>query len=274
MPRAIGTAAQRSGATVIDLTGALAATRRIHVLDSSAGDYGLLPRPGLNAANPRAAAGAQKSVAYSSPGSGVIIACTLATRAGKIFAIAHRAAAFPPVSERDQAGVDELESQTTNSAFLPPHRAAGIRRASRLQSIGGLRPGMQAHARRSARLDRAGCGGISWRPRAGRPPFSWCKRLSFTDMLLPLMPNLSAPPAREQLQLAFSNLGVRLPRRKIPRQQTSPSPAKAKSILRALSRTPAFAAGVWIWGVADNLRLAVVNAVRIAEELVAEPPVQ
>ncbi|MGC2002263.1 MAG: hypothetical protein WA658_20560, partial [Candidatus Acidiferrales bacterium] len=32
--------------------------------------------------------------------------------------------------------------------------------------------------------------------------------------------------------------------------------------------------GVWIWGVADNLRLAAVNAARIAEELVAKPPVQ
>jgi aspartate-semialdehyde dehydrogenase len=37
---------------------------------------------------------------------------------------------------------------------------------------------------------------------------------------------------------------------------------------------PNVAGGVWIWGVADNLRLAAVNAVRIAEELVAKPAVQ
>jgi hypothetical protein len=32
--------------------------------------------------------------------------------------------------------------------------------------------------------------------------------------------------------------------------------------------------GIWIWGVADNLRLSAVNAVRIAEELNAAPRVQ
>jgi aspartate-semialdehyde dehydrogenase len=44
--------------------------------------------------------------------------------------------------------------------------------------------------------------------------------------------------------------------------------------LARIEPDPNVAPGVWIWGVADNLRLAVVNAVRIAEELVAEPPVQ
>ena len=44
--------------------------------------------------------------------------------------------------------------------------------------------------------------------------------------------------------------------------------------LARIDPDPNIAAGQWIWGVADNLRLAVVNAVRIAEELVAEPPVQ
>ena len=44
--------------------------------------------------------------------------------------------------------------------------------------------------------------------------------------------------------------------------------------LARIDPDPNVAAGQWIWGVADNLRLAVVNAVRIAEELVAEPPVQ
>jgi aspartate-semialdehyde dehydrogenase len=33
---------------------------------------------------------------------------------------------------------------------------------------------------------------------------------------------------------------------------------------------PSVPEGQWFWGVADNLRLAATNAVRIAEELVAE----
>ena len=32
-------------------------------------------------------------------------------------------------------------------------------------------------------------------------------------------------------------------------------------------------AGIWIWGVADNLRVAATNAVRIAEELLAKSQV-
>ena len=44
--------------------------------------------------------------------------------------------------------------------------------------------------------------------------------------------------------------------------------------LARIELIPMFRLAVWIWGVADNLRLAALNAVRIAEELVAKPPVQ
>jgi aspartate-semialdehyde dehydrogenase len=36
-----------------------------------------------------------------------------------------------------------------------------------------------------------------------------------------------------------------------------------------IERDPKVANGIWIWGAADNLRLAATNAVRIAEELIA-----
>ncbi len=40
--------------------------------------------------------------------------------------------------------------------------------------------------------------------------------------------------------------------------------------LARIEADPSVAAGVWIWGVADNLRLAATNAVRIAEGLLAK----
>ena len=40
--------------------------------------------------------------------------------------------------------------------------------------------------------------------------------------------------------------------------------------LSQIEADPGVAGGVWIWGVADSLRLAATNAVRIAEELVAK----
>ena len=114
-------AAQSSGATVIDLSGALAAsgesTSWIPLLDTV-----LLPRPGLNAAKSttNGGASARKSVAYSSPGSGVIIACTLAAALSKLSPSRAVLLLFPPVSERDQAGVDELEAQTANLLSFRP----------------------------------------------------------------------------------------------------------------------------------------------------------
>src|SRR5580658_2499553 len=108
-------AAQRSGATVIDLTGALAAsgqsTSWIPALSTV-----LLPRPGAHASEAAAAGrveNAAPTIAYSSPGSGVIIACTVAAALSKFSPLRTIVLLFPPVSERDQAGLDELEAQTT-----------------------------------------------------------------------------------------------------------------------------------------------------------------
>jgi aspartate-semialdehyde dehydrogenase len=84
----------------------------------------------------------------------------------------------------------------------------------------------------------------------------------------------SAPQPREQLEAAFINLGVKVRADGDP-SVTNVSVAGEKEIhIERIEPDPTVAAGVWIWGVADNLRLAAVNAVRIAEELVAEPPVQ
>src|ERR1700690_400398 len=113
-------AAQRPGATVIYLSGALAAsgesTSWIPLLDTV-----LLPRPGLNAAKITATnGGARKSVAYSSPGSGVIIAGTLAAALAKVSPQRPVLLLFPPVSERDQAAVDQPEAQTPNLLSFRP----------------------------------------------------------------------------------------------------------------------------------------------------------
>ena len=50
----------------------------------------------------------------------MIIACTLAAALAKSSPLRTVLLLFPPVSERDQAGVDELESQTTNLLSFRP----------------------------------------------------------------------------------------------------------------------------------------------------------
>jgi aspartate-semialdehyde dehydrogenase len=267
-------AAQRSGATVIDLSGALAAsgesTSWIPLLDTV-----LLPRPGLNAAKAAddGGGGARKSVAYSSPGSGVIIACTLAAALAKFAPSRAVLLLFPPVSERDQAGVDELEAQTTNLlSFRPIVQTVFDAQVAfnLLAGYGSESKPTFADVRNSIAKDvseyLAG--------RAQAPAIQLVQAPVFYGYAFTAYAEFVAPQPSEQLQTAFSNLGVKVDAPDDPAPTNVTVAGESEIHLARIEPDPNVAAGVWIWGVADNLRLAVVNAVRIAEELVAEPPVQ
>src|SRR5271156_6744739 len=105
--------AQRSGATVIDLTGAIAASGRATSWIPSLAPV-LPQRPGSSEDS------SEKLNPYSSPAPGVIIACTLAAGLAHFSSQRIVVMLFPPVSERDQAGVDELENQTRNLLTFRP----------------------------------------------------------------------------------------------------------------------------------------------------------
>jgi aspartate-semialdehyde dehydrogenase len=267
-------AAQRSGATVIDLSGALAAsgesTSWIPLLDTV-----LLPRPGVNSAKAPAnsGAGAQKIVAYSSPGSGVIVGCTLAAALAKFSPQRAVLLLFPPVSERDQAGVDELEAQTTNLlSFRPIVQTVFDAQVAfnLLAGYGSESKPTFAEVRNSIAKDvseyLAG--------RAQAPAIQLVQAPVFYGYAFTSYAEFAVPQPSEQLQAAFSNLGVKLDAPDDPAPTNVTVAGESEIHLARIEPDPNVAAGVWIWGVADNLRLAVVNAVRIAEELVAEPPVQ
>jgi aspartate-semialdehyde dehydrogenase len=266
-------AAQRSGATVIDLSGALAAsgesTSWIPLLDTV-----LLPRPGLNAAKITGAnGGARKSVAYSSPGSGVIVGCTLAAALSKFSPSRTVLLLFPPVSERDQAGVDELEAQTTNLlSFRPIVQTIFDAQVAfnLLAGYGSESKPTFAEVRNSIAKDvseyLAG--------RAQAPAIQLVQAPVFYGYAFTAYAEFAAPQPSEQLQTAFSNLGVKVDAPDDPAPTNVTVAGESEIHLARIEPDPNVPAGAWIWGVADNLRLAVVNGVRIAEELVAEPPVQ
>ncbi len=265
-------AAQRSGATVIDLSGALAAsgesTSWIPLLDTV-----LLPRPGLHAAKSTTNGGARKSVAYPSPGSGVIIACTLAAALSKFSPQRAVLLLFPPVSERDQAGVDELEAQTTNLLSFRPILQPIFDAQVAFNLLAGYGPESKptfAEVRNSIVKDVA-------RYLAGRaqaPAIQLVQAPVFYGYAFTAYADFSSPQPSEQLQAAFGNLGVKVDAPEDPAPTNVTVAGESEIHLARIEPDPNVAAGAWMWGVADNLRLAVVNAVRIAEELVAEPPVQ
>lgn len=267
-------AAQSSGATVIDLSGALAAsgesTSWIPLLDTV-----LLPRPGLNAAKSttNGGASARKSVAYSSPGSGVIIACTLAAALAKFSPSRAVLLLFPPVSERDQAGVDELEAQTTNLLSFRPIVQPIFDAQVAFNLLAGYGPESKptfAEVRNSIAKDVA----QYLASRAQAPAIQLVQAPVFYGYAFTAYAEFAALVFSEQLQTAFSNLGVKVDAPEDPAPTNVTVAGESEIHLARIEPDPNVAAGAWIWGVADNLRLAVVNAVRIAEELVAEPPVQ
>jgi aspartate-semialdehyde dehydrogenase len=253
--------AQASGATVVDLTGALAAP--IHAADASA----WIPSLGSVLPHPHSARG--KGAVYSSPSAPVIVACTLTAGLGPFQPQRLSVLLFPPVSERDRAGVEELESQT--AGLLSFHEIAkpvfdAQVAFNLLPSYGPEAKPRLADMRAAISRDVAAC-------LAGRtlmPAIQLVQAPVFYGYAFAAYAEFASPMAAEQLHAAFANLGVKIvaPDDGPP---TNVSVAGEGEIHMArIEPDPGIANGVWLWGVADNLQVAATNAVRIAEELVAK----
>lgn len=270
-------AAQRSGATVVDLTGALAgsgqSTSWIPTLSTV-----LLPCPGSHATEVAttgspAAGRAASTISYSSPGSGVIVACTVAAAVSKLSPLRTVLLLFPPVSERDQAGVDELESQTANLLSFRPIAQSVFDAQVAFNLLAGYGeeckptlPELRASIARDTSEYLAG--------RVAVPALQLIQAPVFYGYAVAAYAEFASPPQPEQLEAAFVSLGVKVGAAGESAPSNVSVAGESEIHIARIEPDPSVAAGVWIWGVADNLRLAAVNAVRIAEELVAKPPVQ
>jgi aspartate-semialdehyde dehydrogenase len=268
--------AQRSGATVIDLTGFLASSPEATISIPSLANV-FLPRAGLDLNKPGAAltaqAAAKNPAPYSAPGSGVIIGCTIAAALSKFAPLRTVAMLFPPVSERDQAGVDELEAQTTNLLSFRPITQTIFDSQIAFNLLAGYgeesKPTFQ-EVRNSIARDVAHYAG----ERVHAPAIQLVQAPVFYGYAFAVFVDFAAPPPAEQLELAFANLGVKIAAAGEPPPTNVSVAGESEIHLARIEADPNVSNGVWIWGVADNLRLSAANAVRIAEELVAEPPVQ
>lgn len=256
--------ARKAGATVIDLTGALAAggssddsTPWIPLLDS------ILPPHFSSPTN-----GSPHSAAYSSPSAPAIIACIVAAVLGVFHSRAVAMLLFPPVSERDLPGVEELESQTSSLLSLrevtQPVFNAQVA-FNLLTSYGEATKPSLADTRGALARDVA-------RYLSGRSPVPALQVVQAPVFYGYAFSAYAEFPSLElgQLESAFTNLGVKVDAPgDVP--PTNISVAGENEIhLAPIRPDPNVANAVWLWGVADNLRLPVVNAVRIAEALIAK----
>lgn len=258
-------AAQRAGSTVIDLTGAaapLAASEAVVWIPSIAK---VLPPRRRSGAN-----GSAKALIYLSPGAPVIIACTVAAGVSRFSPQRLVMLLFPPVSERDQAGVDELESQTTNLlSFRPIEQPVfDAQVAFNLLSAYGAESKPTLN---DARLATARDVTEYLHGRTPAPAIQMLQGPVFYGYAFAAYAEFSTPAAPEQLGEAFANLGVKIAGEgEAPPTNVSVA-GESEIHMARIEADPNVPNGVWLWGVADNLRLAATNAVRIAEELVAEP---
>lgn len=264
-------AAQRAGATVIDLTGAVPASS-----PHGAGSIAWIPSLASVLPPQDAPAPDDSSLpaVYSSPAAPVIVACTLAAGFAKLQPQRIVLLLFPPVSERDQAGIEELETQTASLlSFREIDRSVfGEQVAFNLLARYGeaSKPRLEdvraAIARDVVRY-LAGRAPVPAIQLAQAPVFYGYAFAAYADLASP-----GTSASFGQIEAEFASLGVKIaaPGDDSP---TNVSVAGESEIhLARIEPDPSIEQGAWIWGVADNLRLAATNAVRIAEELVAKSP--
>ena len=256
----------KAGATVIDLSGALAAAN-----DASSAAIPWIPSLDslLPPRSERPTNGSPHSAAYSSPAPPVIIACTLAAVLGVFQPRGIALMLFPPVSERGLAGVEELESQT---ASLLSFREIA-KPVFDTQVAFNLLTSYGQESKLSLANTRNEVAGDIARYLSGRAPLpslQFVQAPVFYGYAFSAYADLPSPEAAGRIESAFANLGVKVstPDDAAP---TNISVAGESEIhLARIERDPNIASGIWLWGVADNLRLPAANAVRIAEELIAK----
>jgi len=250
--------ARDTGATIIDLTGALeaeaAAAPWIPSLDS------LLLPPVRSGGNVRGI--------YASPAPAVILACTLAAVLHRLSQ--HRLAIlfFPPVSEREQPGVDELESQTAALLSFKPFSQNVFDAQVAFNLLAGYgessRPSLaEVHSRTAASV------GAYLDGRVQPPALQFIQASVFYGYGLAAFVQFPGSVGVPEVKSALMAAGIHIS----SEGEASPSnvsiAGEEKIHLAHIERDPISPECLWLWGMADNLRLPAVNAVRIVGELLA-----
>jgi aspartate-semialdehyde dehydrogenase len=254
-------AAQRAGATVIDLSGAVNASGRSKPWIPTVTPA--LPPPPSAGAN-----GSANPKPYYSPPAPVIIGCTVAAALASFKPLRVALTFYPPVSERDQLGIEELESQTTNLlSFRPIEKVIfGEQVAFNLLAAYGedTKPPLAEMRKEVAREVARYLAG-----RTAVPAMQFIQAPIFYGYAFSAYAELPSGIGHEAVAAAFSDLGVKISAEGDPVPNNISVAGESEIQLARIEPDASVPEGVWLWGVADNLRLSATNAVRIAEELVA-----
>jgi aspartate-semialdehyde dehydrogenase len=255
-----GPAADRAGASVIDMTGGLWAGSRarpwIPRLDA------LLSPP------PPSALPDDHYHTWVAPSTPAIIACSLAAAFEELSPVRLAVIFFQPVSERSEEAITELEGQTIKLlSFQPiPQQVFDTQVAFNLTARWG------ADSKERLSDVRAAIAREVQRYLAGRislPAVMLVQAPVFYGHAFAAWAEFKDPASDEALTAKLKSAGFKV----VPPDEPSPSNLSAagegQPLITAPDRDGNLAHGYWFWGAADNFRLASVNATQIAERLLA-----
>jgi aspartate-semialdehyde dehydrogenase len=256
--------AQRAGAIVIDMTGTIAAGGVARSGISIPSLNSLLPGLPSSGAN-----GSAKKMAYASPSTPVIEVCTLAAVLGKFTPQRIAVNFFPPVSEREATGIEELETQTTKLLTFQPIAQPVFDTQVAFTLL--IEYGEESKPRLAdvrAAIVKETASFLAGRAQV--PAVQLVQAPVFYGYAFSAFAEFVAPIATGQLEAAFATAGVKMAASGDAAPTNISVAGKNEIQIARIEADPSVTAGVWIWGVADNLRLSTTNAVRIAEELLAK----
>ena len=255
-----GPAADRAGASVIDLTGGLWAGPRarpwIPRLDA-------LISPPASASLPN-----DDYPAWVAPSTPAIVACSLAAAFAELSPVRLVVVFFQPVSERGEQGISELEGQTIKLlSFQPiPQQVFDTQVAFNLMNRWGAESQERLPDLRraiAAEVQRYLAGRISL------PAVMLVQAPVFYGHAFSVWAEFKDSVNEETLSIKLKSAGFNV----VPPDDPSPSnllaAGEAQPMITVPERDANIANGCWLWGAADNFRLACVNATQIAERLLA-----
>lgn len=244
-----------AGATVIDLSGALR---------TEPGFISWIPALRTALATPRLAAGKL----YHSPPAAVIIAATIAAAVREMGVTRLGIVLFQPVSERGQAGVEELEKQTVNLLSLQPlsQELYGAQVAFNLLGNYGSE-GMETLAGVKAQIAASVAAYLEGRARV--PAMQVVQAPVFHGYAFSAFAEFDSPREPAELEAALQAAGVKIATAAGEEPSNVSVAGEGQIAVGRIERDINSPASFWIWGAADNLRLAAANAVSIAETLLA-----
>lgn len=252
--------ARRAGATVIDLSGGLGA-------EPSARPW----IPALDLALPPPAAKAkagEPQCLFMVPSTPATIAISISAAFAPL-GLDHLALTFfQPVSERGQAGIEELESQVVKLLSFQPisqevfDTQVGFNILSRYgpessEKLADLRVKIVAETR-SYSADRT-----------SMPAIALVQAPVFHAHAFTAYAAFKVPPDLDEIvsRLQWAGLKITAPDDDPPTNVSVVG--EGRPVLGRPERDPGIEHGVWLWGAADNLRVPAATAVAIAEKLLA-----